>query len=186
MRTPHIEGPAATIIIDRGNERMLAARDRMGERRLFYCRHGRTAAVADHPDALLDSPYASRTVDANGLNELFALGPARTPGKTPFRDIMELEPGCMLVADRSGVNVRRYYSMTAVICDDDAETAVKKVRAQILTGIGGDGIAEGNGGGFHEAVELVGGGKAGDEGKAQAVNDGLHRHAAAERPMIFS
>lgn len=124
----HIEGPAATVIIDRGNERMLAARDRMGERRLFYCRHGRTVAVADHPDALLDSPYASRTVDINGLNELFALGPARTPGKTPFRDIMELEPGCMLMADRSGVNVRRYYSMNAIICDDDAETAVKKVR----------------------------------------------------------
>ncbi len=124
----HIEGPVATVLIDRSNERMVASRDRMGERRMFYCRHGRTAAVSDHPDALVESPYASRVVDISGLNEIFALGPARTPGRTPYRDIMSLEPGCLLIAERSGVKIHRYYSMNAFINEDDAETAVEKVR----------------------------------------------------------
>jgi len=127
----HLEGPVITIVIDRGNERMLAARDRMGERRLFYCRHGRTAAVADHPDALIYSPYATRTVDANGLNEIFALGPARTPGRTPYRDILELEPGCMLKVERGGVHIHRYYAMTPELIDDSPETAVKNVREML-------------------------------------------------------
>ena len=125
----HLEGPVATVLIDRSADRMIASRDRMGERRLFYCRHGRTAAVSDHPDALIESPYASRVVDENGLNELFALGPARTPGRTPYRDVMALEPGCALVADRSGVSVRRYFHIEAHPHADDVETTVKTVRA---------------------------------------------------------
>ena len=127
----HVEGPVITVLIDRSNERMLVSRDRMGDRRLFYCRHGRTAAVSDHPDALLESPYASRTVDVMGLNEIFALGPARTPGRTPYRDIMSLEPGCVLVAERSGVSIRRYYAMNACINEDDTETAAEKVREML-------------------------------------------------------
>lgn len=108
---------------------MIVSRDRMGERRVFYCRHGRTAAISDHPDALIESPYASRVVDENGLNELFALGPARTPGRTPYRDVMSLEPGCALVADRTGLSVRRYYALEARAHPDDVETTVKTVRA---------------------------------------------------------
>lgn len=132
----HIEGPLASVVIDRSAERLVAARDRMGERRLFYCRHGRTVAVADHPDALIESPYASRTVDADGLNELFALGPARTPGRTPYRDVKALEPGCMLVADRAGVQLRRYYAMEAYLNEDDADAAVYKVRGMLERAVG--------------------------------------------------
>lgn len=132
----HIEGPLASVVIDRSAERLVAARDRMGERRLFYCRHVRTVAVADHPDALIESPYASRTVDADGLNELFALGPARTPGRTPYRDVKALEPGCMLVADRAGVQQRRYYALEAYLNEDDADTAAEKVRGMLECAVG--------------------------------------------------
>ncbi len=125
----HLEGPIATVLIDRSADRMIATRDRMGERRLFYCRHGRTAALSDHPDALIESPYASRVVDEDGLNELFALGPARTPGRTPYRDVMSLEPGCLLVADRTGISVRRYYRLEARPHADDVAATVKKVRS---------------------------------------------------------
>ncbi len=127
----HFEGPVATVLIDRSTDRMIASRDRMGDRRLFYCRHGRTAAVADHPDALIESPYASRVVDENGLNELFAIGPAHTPGRTPYRDVMSLEPGCLLIADRSGVSVRRYYTLGARTHEDDLEKTVKTVRERL-------------------------------------------------------
>ena len=124
----HIEGPAATVVIDRSKERMMVSRDRMGERRMFYCRKGRTVAVADHPDPLAESPYASKIVDSDGLNELFALGPARTPGRTPYRDIMALEPGCMLIAERSGMKICRYFALAPEAFEDDENTAVEKTR----------------------------------------------------------
>ena len=127
----YIEGPAATVVIDRSTDTLVASRDRMGERRLFYCRHGRTVALSDHPDALLDTPYAQRIVDAQGLNELFALGPARTPGKTPLRDVMALEPGCCLAADRRGVRVWRYFAPRARPHEDSPEATVQTVRAML-------------------------------------------------------
>ena len=124
----HLEGPVISALIDRSADRMIVSRDHMGDRRVFYCRHGKTAAASDHPDALIASPYASRVVDAAGINELFALGPARTPGRTPYRDIMALEPGCMLIADRSGVSVRRYYALEARAHEDSAQKTVETVR----------------------------------------------------------
>ena len=124
----HLEGPVSTVLIDRSIDRMVVSRDRMGDTRMFYCRRGRTVAASDHPDALADSPYASRIVDSTGLNEIFALGPARTPGRTPYRDIMALEPGCLLCAERSGVSVRRYYSLNACPHEDDVQTTVQRVR----------------------------------------------------------
>lgn len=127
----HIEGPISTVVIDRSIDRMVVSRDRMGDTRMFYCRRGRTVAVSDHPDALVNSAYATSAVDLQGLNEIFALGPARTPGRTPYRDIMALEPGCFLCVERSGVSVRRYYSMEAYLHEDDIETTVKKVRELI-------------------------------------------------------
>ena len=51
--------------------------------------------------------------------------------------------------------------------------SVKVSCAKILPHIGGNGIAVGQGGDFQQAVELVGGGIAGDEGHAEAVDDGL-------------
>lgn len=124
----HLEGGVLTVLVDRSCERMLASRDVMGDRRLFYCRHGRTVALCDHPDALLETPYASSRVDLMGLNELFALGPARTPGRTPYRDIFSLEPGCVLIAERSGVRVQRYDALTVREHEDDTENTVKRVR----------------------------------------------------------
>lgn len=131
----HLMGPISTVLIDRSIDRMLVSRDRMGDTRMFYCRHGRTVAVSDHPDALIDSPYATRTVDIQGLNEIFALGPARTPGRTPYRDIAALEPGCSLCVERSGVTMRRYYSMAAYLHEESAEDTVAHVRRLIETAV---------------------------------------------------
>ena len=131
----HLFGPISTVLIDRSIDRMVASRDRMGDTRMFYCRHGRTVAVADHPDALIKSPYASRVVDIQGLNEIFALGPARTPGRTPYRDIKSLEPGCALCVERGGVSMRRYYTMAAYLHEDSAEDTVARVRELIEAAI---------------------------------------------------
>ncbi len=51
-------------------------------------------------------------------------------------------------------------------------------RAQILSGIGGHGIAVGGGGHLQNPVQLVGGGDTGDERDPEAVDDGLHDHPA--------
>ena len=69
-----IEGPAAVCVMDAENDRMVLARDRMGEQPIFYARVEDGGVVfSDHPDSLLKSNSARALVDADGLRELFGI-----------------------------------------------------------------------------------------------------------------
>ncbi len=127
----HIEGPVLTAVLDRDADALILCRDRMGERRVFYTAQDGCVAFADHPDMLLEAGCLRPVVDMDGLRELFGLGPARTPGKTPWRDMYALEPGCALVARGESARVRRYFRLEAREHEDDAASTVETVRMMI-------------------------------------------------------
>ncbi len=109
----HIEGPAVTCVMDAGSDLLVLSRDRMGEKPIFYVLRGDRAVFSDHPDSLLKSDSVCPVVDADGLRELFGLGPARTPGRTFFRDIVTVEPGCALIVRDGGHRIDRYFEICA-------------------------------------------------------------------------
>ena len=124
----HLEGPCALVVLDQGENRLLLSRDRMGEVPLFYARRGGALCFATHPEALL-AMGIEPVVDEDGLRELFGLGPARTPGRTPFREIRSLPPGHCLTADGEGVHVSEYFRLTAQPHADSPERTRETVRA---------------------------------------------------------
>ena len=93
----HLEGPVVSCVMDAGNDILVLSRDRMGEKPVFYARQGDSLAFSDHPDVLLKAAKVEPSMDADGLRELFGLGPARTPGRTPYKNMQALEPGSALV-----------------------------------------------------------------------------------------
>lgn len=125
----HIEGPVMTCIMDTGSDRMILSRDRMGEQPIFYA-HGPNGRIvfADHPDSLLKTASAEPIVDRDGLCELFGMGPARTPGRTPLRDVKMLEPGCMLVCEGSSHKIVEYYRIGIRRHEEDETETVAHVR----------------------------------------------------------
>ena len=127
----HIEGPVLTAVLDRDADALILCRDRMGERRVFYTAQDGCVAFADHPDMLLEAGCLRPVVDMDGLRELFGLGPARTPGKTPWRGMYALEPGCALVARGESARVRRYFRLEAREHEDGAAATVETVRMMI-------------------------------------------------------
>ena len=127
----HIEGPVLTAVLDRDADALILCRDRMGERRVFYIAQDGCVAFADHPDMLLEAGCLRPVVDIDGLRELFGLGPARTPGKTPWRGMYALEPGCALVARGESARVRRYFRLEAREHEDGAAATVETVRMMI-------------------------------------------------------
>lgn len=124
----HLEGPVASCVMDADGDAMVLSRDRMGEQPVFYAEGANSAAFADHPDALLKSARVEPVVDADGLRELFGLGPARTPGRTFYRDMKMLEPGCALVIREGRAEVRRYFAIADAPHGDDAAATVRRVR----------------------------------------------------------
>ncbi len=124
----HIEGPAATCVMDAGEDVMVLSRDRMGEIPLFYALREDSAAFAGHPDFLLKSDSAEPVADADGLREIFGLGPARTPGRTGFRDVQSVEPGCALVIRQGKRRIDRYFSISPAEHEEDAAATVEHTR----------------------------------------------------------
>ncbi len=126
----HLEGPIAACVMDIEADRMVLSRDRMGEIPVFYCRSDAVAiAFSDHPDALLRAGMLRPIVDRAGLCELFALGPARTPGCTPYRDLRALEPGCCMIAESGQMRIERYFRIEERAHREGESDTIRHTRA---------------------------------------------------------
>jgi asparagine synthase (glutamine-hydrolysing) len=130
-----LNGIYAFAVWDEKNERLFMARDRIGVKPLFYSKKGDTFLFASELKALLKHPALPPRVGAEGLAEIFAVGPARTPGHGVFKDIDELKPGWCLTYDREGLRVRPYWSLQSFTHPDDFGTTARTVRALVLDAV---------------------------------------------------
>ncbi|WP_331372773.1 asparagine synthase (glutamine-hydrolyzing) [Sinorhizobium chiapasense] len=105
-----LNGDFAFALWDNRRRRMLLARDRMGVRPLFYTMRAGTLYFASEVKALLQVPGISAEIDPIALDQIFTLWAPIAP-RTPFKDIFELEPASLVVADERGVATRSYWSL---------------------------------------------------------------------------
>lgn len=124
----HLEGAVATVVIDQDARKLVLSRDALGELPVFYALQGTSVSFADHPTPLLEAPGVSRSVDRAGWCEVFGLGPARTPGRTPFQHVRALEPGEAMVAGDSGQRLYRHFELEARPHEQSEEETIETVR----------------------------------------------------------
>jgi asparagine synthase (glutamine-hydrolysing) len=131
-------GDFAFALWDKHARRLMLARDRMGVRPLYYTRRGGVLYFASEAKALFTVPGIAPKLDPIALDQIFTLWFPLAP-RTPFRDISELPPAHMLLADRERVEIRRYWRLDYPEADDDrgcdrrAESAIaEEVRALLL------------------------------------------------------
>jgi asparagine synthase (glutamine-hydrolysing) len=110
---PKLEGMFGLAIWDQRQNRLLLARDRAGEKPLFYAESDGELVFGSEPKALLRYPGVSRTIDPVAAATYVLMGYALQP-RTMHRDIRKLPPGHTLVADAGGVRVAPYWSADAV------------------------------------------------------------------------
>lgn len=131
----HLNGIFALAIWNEREQKLFMARDRLGVKPLFYANLGNGLLFGSEIKALLAHPDIEATVDAEGLAEIFAIGPARTPGHAVFHDIHELKPGCTITYDRSGMSTTRYWTLESRPHEDDLNTTIEKVRYLVIDSI---------------------------------------------------
>ena len=123
-----LNGIFAFGIWDEMNQCLFLARDRLGVKPLFYVERNGALMFASEIKALLAHPDIPPRVGEEGLAEIFALGPARTPGHGVFDDVKELKPGYCMVYDPKGLHLRRYWALESLPHTDDVESTAHKVR----------------------------------------------------------
>src|SRR6202049_1425363 len=103
-------GDFALALWDTRSRRLMLARDRMGVRPLYYAPAGGSLWFASEGKALPPAPGSSAPLDPSALDQIFTLW-FPLPPRTVFRDVCELPPGHVLLADAERVAVRRYWRL---------------------------------------------------------------------------
>lgn len=119
-------------IWDEEKKILFMARDRLGVKPLFYARKGQSMVFGSEIKAVLAHPMVSRQIDVDGLAEIFAVGPARTPGHGIFKDVSELRAGHSMMATAEGNHIFQYWKLESRPHEDDVETTTQKVRELLV------------------------------------------------------
>lgn len=123
-----LNGIFAFAIWEHDRERLVIARDRLGVKPLFYKHTNSTLLFGSELKAILAHPEVKAEVDREGLQEIFGLGPSRTPGHGIYKGIRELRPAHILSFDRNGLKMNRYWNVESAKHSDSLDDTVEKVR----------------------------------------------------------
>ncbi len=126
-----LDGMFGLAIWDRRTRTLLLARDRAGEKPLFYARVGREILFASELQCILRHPDISRDLDEIAVAEYLRLGYVPEP-RTMFRGIRRVEAGTFLRFTERSREVIRYWDPESFpISRWPAREAVKTARALV-------------------------------------------------------
>jgi asparagine synthase (glutamine-hydrolysing) len=126
-----LDGMFALAVWDGAARRLVLARDRMGEKPLYYARARGLFLFASELTALLQHPDVRTELDYEGLSEYLALEYVAAP-RTILKDLRKLEPGCALVLEAGQLRHIRYWSIEPRTTSDlDYGDAVTTLREKL-------------------------------------------------------
>jgi asparagine synthase (glutamine-hydrolysing) len=122
-----LNGMYAFAIWDSRERKLVMIRDRMGVKPLYFYPTSDGVLFGSEPKAILANSMAAREIGLDGLREL--LVPARTPGRSIWKGMREVEPGTVVTVDERGIRERTYWRLESRLHTDDRDTTVARVRA---------------------------------------------------------
>ncbi|SFQ26516.1 asparagine synthase (glutamine-hydrolysing) [Lachnospiraceae bacterium XBB1006] len=131
----HLDGEFVAAVEDKRENSVYLFRDRLGVRTLYYTVLGGKLVYSTDLAKLLRCPGLKPVLDREGICELFGLGPARTPGKTPIANVQELPPGCFLRCHKNRVVMVPYWKLETKPWEGTEEEAVERGRELLLTAL---------------------------------------------------
>jgi asparagine synthase (glutamine-hydrolysing) len=114
-----LRGSFSLVVWDNGKERLLAAVDHFGHRRLVYCHDGHGLLVASRIDALIRTGIR-REVNPRAIANVLNFSANLSPD-TVFMGVKRLQPGHILLGSRRGSELRKYWDMRYGVGGDENE-----------------------------------------------------------------
>ena len=132
-----LRGMFAFALWDGPKRRFFAARDRAGEKPLYYAQTPTRLLFGSEIKALLVQAEVSREVDLEALDQFLTYEYVLTP-RTMFSDVRTVPPAHYLIYERGAVKVERYWDVASVTArdwtEDDAAAALRETLARAVSG----------------------------------------------------
>jgi len=125
-----LRGMFAFAIWDARRRRLLLARDRFGQKPMYYRLDAGALRFASEVKAMLEDPEVPRAADPEAIDDYLTYGYVPDPG-TAFAGIQKLSPGSLLAVEASGRHrLRRYWSLPLVPKHEVARTRWSMARVE--------------------------------------------------------
>lgn len=106
-----LNGQFAFVIWDSRNKELFVARDRVGIIPFYYKIENEKLIFASEAKAIIEVSESKTEIDPIGLDQIFTFW-TNLPGRTAFRDINELPPGCFLkVSNQNKIEIKSYWQL---------------------------------------------------------------------------
>lgn len=124
----HLNGIYAFAVWNEGKQELFLARDHFGVKPLYYSIKNNEIIFASEIKALFEYPSIVPSIDETGINEMFGIGPAHTPGMTVFKGIEELKPASFMIYRKDQVIIEKYWKLKSRIHKDNFVETCNKVK----------------------------------------------------------
>lgn len=132
---PKLNGIFAFAIWEKRKEKLTLCRDRLGVKPLFYASEPEQFLFGSEIKSLLTCNPSLAETNYEGLCELFALGPAHTPGKTVYSHIREVLPGTYLTLQKGELAAHTYWALSGSPHTDSLSQTLERVRFLVTDAI---------------------------------------------------
>lgn len=122
-----LNGIFAIAVFDSREETLYLFRDPMGVKPLFYTSQEGEFIFASELKGVLAHPWVKAEIDQKGLNEIFGIGPARSPGCGVLKGIYEVRPGECLICSKGGLKKNTYWKLESHPHTDSYEKTIETV-----------------------------------------------------------
>jgi asparagine synthase (glutamine-hydrolysing) len=130
-----LDGMFALALWDDRRKRLLLARDRFGKKPLLYAEAGGRLWFGSEFQAILADPAVRRDIDYDALDEYLSFMSVPAP-MTIYQQIRKLPPASVLVRDRQGTRVSRYWQLEYLpklqIDEEEAATEVRRLLTEAV------------------------------------------------------
>ena len=124
----HLNGIFAFVIWNSKKQELYLARDHFGIKPLFYTIKNDTLIFASEIKAIFEYPEIEKKIDAQGIGEMFGIGPSHTPGTTIFKNIFEIKPAHFAIFNNTGMHLKRYWKLTSMPHTDNFEQTCENLK----------------------------------------------------------
>ena len=104
----HLIGMFAFAIYDTKKQILFIARDRFGQKPLFYFQNSEIFGFASELQALKELSTFPTEIDYNSMGQFFRYGYIPAP-KTAYKNVFALSPGCSLILKNGTIKLSQYW-----------------------------------------------------------------------------